>query len=84
MNLCSYYQAVVVKKDTSFFVATLRSHEHVVFDRTLDKEKGIFEFFVPTTQEQHFLEIMQHYIQSGIVSNLQKLPHRLADPASIF
>lgn len=84
MNLCSYYQAVVTKKDTSFFVATLRSNEHVVFDRTLDKEKGIFEFFVPPTQEQRFLEIMHYYVQSGIVSDLQKLPHRLANPASVF
>jgi len=44
---CSYYQAEVAKPTTWFLVSTLRANEHLCFDRTLDKEHGIFEFFVP-------------------------------------
>ena len=77
MQYCSYFQALVVKKDTWFFVATLRSYEHVAFDRTLDKETGCFEFFVPVDGEAQFIKLMHYYETVGIVQNLVKLPNRL-------
>ena len=40
-----YFQAQVNKKETWFLAATLRSFEHLAFDRTVDKQAGIFEFF---------------------------------------
>ena len=79
MDYCSYYQANVLKKMTWFFVAAIRSYDHVAFDRTLDKEKGIFEFFVPQDMEEDFLSIMAYLEKEGIVSNLQKLENRLRD-----
>jgi len=79
MNYCLYYQAYVVPSQCWFLAATLRSHEHLAFDRTLDVEKSIFEFFVPSVNEPYFLELMQYYQEKGIVKNLQKLPNRLIE-----
>lgn len=80
MLYSSYYQAHVQEKETWFLVATLRSFEHLMFDRTLDKNTSTFEFFVPKDHEATFLALMQYYIDSGIVRNLVKLPNRLMDP----
>lgn len=77
---CSYYQAQVSRELVWFMVATLRSFEHVVFDRTLSKSDSVFEFFVPEAQEQIFSELMAYYQQQGIVQQCEKLPNRLLDP----
>jgi len=78
MNYCLYYQAHVVPAHCWFLTATLRSHEHISFDRTVDVENSIFEFFVPEATEKYFLDVMQYYQEHGMVKNLQKLPNRLA------
>lgn len=77
MSYCFYYTAYVTPAHCWFLAATLRSHEHLAFDRTLDVEKSIFEFFVPQINESYFLELMDYYQKAGIVKNLQKLPNRL-------
>ncbi len=76
MPYCLYYQAKIRKMDCWFFVASLRSFEHVAFDRTCDVEKSIFEFFVPPSMEECFLAIMRHFQARGIVSDLVQLPNR--------
>jgi hypothetical protein len=78
---CSYYQARVDKTNTWFLTATLRSFEHLCFDRSLIKEHGLFEFFVPADLEPYFLELMNFYKSQGIVSDFQQLPTRLEDPS---
>jgi len=60
-------------------VATLRSFEHIAFDRTVDKDNSIFEFFVPVGLESHFLDVMAHYKATGLITTLDKLPNRLAE-----
>lgn len=77
MAYCSYFQAFVSRKDTWFFVATMRSNEHLMFDRTFDAERGIFEFFVPEGNEERFVHVMSYYEQQGIVHGLVKLQNRL-------
>lgn len=74
---CTYYQADVNKAKTWFFVAALRSYEHIAFDRTIDTQKSIFEFFVPPDLEADFLTIMHKLEKKGLVSNLTKLKNRL-------
>src|SRR5579862_1514331 len=74
---CSYYQALVRKEEHWVLTASLRSFEHLVFDRTLNKELGMFEFFVPQELEATFLEVMDYFQQRGLVTELQKLPNRL-------
>jgi len=79
MLYCLYFQAKVVKVDTWFFVATLRSYEHYAFDRTLDKATGTFEFFVPEVYESLFVDLMHWYESQGIISDFKKLPNRLLE-----
>jgi len=74
---CSYYQAHVKREKVWFFVAIMRSQEHVCFDRTFDVKESIFEFFVPVAQEKMFLRILAFFEQEGIVSQLIKLDNRV-------
>ena len=74
---CSYYRAHVQREKVWFFVAVLRSQEHVCFDRTFDVTASIFEFFVPHEQEKLFLRILASFEQEGIVSGLTKLENRV-------
>jgi hypothetical protein len=79
-SLCSSYYQAHVKRELCWFVAaTLRSFEHLAFDRTLDTETSLFEFFVSPSTENYFLEIMSFYQEEGLINNLVKLPNRLAD-----
>ena len=80
MPFCSYYRAYVVKKKTCLFVAILRSYEHIAFDRTLDKQTGLFEFFVPQECEEIFVDVMHQLSSAGMVSDPEKIPNRLIDP----
>lgn len=79
MDYSLYYQALVSIPETWFVTATLRSFEHLTFDRTLDVEQGLFEFFVPIEMEPTFLEIMYYFEKNGIVSSIKKLDNRLQD-----
>lgn len=76
MSFCSYYQAKVDSKQTWFVTATLRSFENLTFDRAVEGEKDIFEFFVPQCLEEIFLKVMKYYIENNMVTNLEKLPNR--------
>ncbi len=77
MLYCSYYQAYVQKSTCLFFVGVIRSLEHVAFDRTLEKETSLFEFFVPADMEPYFLSIMHYFQKHNIITDLKKLPNRL-------
>jgi len=79
MNYCHYYQAHVPRHHCWFLTSTLRSYEHMAFDRTLDKEQSIFEFFVPESMEPLFLTIMGRFEKEGVVHDLKKLPNRFAE-----
>ena len=74
---CSYYQAYVECELCWFVTASLRSYEHVAFDRTLDPATSLFEFFVPTSTEKYFLEVMAYFESQGLIFDLKKLPNRL-------
>jgi len=80
MKCGSYYQAQVDPAHGWFFVGVLRSFEHMAFDRTLDVQTSLFEFFVPQDTEKYFLDLMDYFKQEQIISNLNKLPNRLAAP----
>ncbi len=84
MNTCLYYQAHVDKQRCWFFVAVLRSFEHMSFDRTLDKETSLFEIFVPHAAQEMFESIMQELYAQDIVIDWQPLPNRLAVPGSLL
>lgn len=78
MDYCSYYQATISRRECWFFVAVLHSYDHMSFDRTVDIDHSIFEFFVPESTEPYFLEAIAQMINLGLVTNFEKLPNRLA------
>lgn len=81
MNYCAYYQAQIISKDVWFVVGTLRSFEHLAFDRTLDKANSIFEFFVPENNEKNLVELLDHFKKIGLITYYSKLENRLLDPS---
>lgn len=82
--VCEYYCATLKPETVWVVVATLRYTEHIAFDRTLDAEKGIFEFYVPTSVEPFFCELMRSFIERGYVSDLIKKENRLIDPTAVL
>ncbi len=76
MSYCLYYKAHIKRADCWFFVAILRSFEHLAFDRTLDTQESVFEFFVPQATEKYFLEMMAYFQEQGIVTDLVQVPNR--------
>ena len=78
-KFCSYYQAQIRKPDVLFVVATLKTFEHLCFDRALDPKENRFEFFVAPAYEEQFLEVMRFFEREQMVQDLEKLPNRLID-----
>jgi hypothetical protein len=84
MNTCLYYQAHVDKQRCWFFVAVLRSFEHMSFDRTLDKQTSLFEIFVPHSMQKIFEGIMCDLYALDIVIDWKQLPNRLSQPGAVL
>ena len=80
MDHCLYYQAHVNRKLVWFLVGILKSYENMAFDRTIDKENSIFEFYVPEDMKSYFEHLMDYFIKEGIMSDLKTLPNRLLIP----
>lgn len=78
MDYCLYFQAHVKRESCWFFAATIRSFEHMSFDRTIDAQESIFEIFVPDQMEDCFLKLMNYYVDKGVVTDFNKLENRLA------
>ena len=76
---CIYYQAVVNREQCWFVAGTLRSFDHLMFDRTIVKETNLFEFLVPPLNEPYFLKIMDYFQSKGLVTQLTRLPNRLSE-----
>lgn len=74
---CCYYKAHIVREQAWFFVAIMRSYEHIAFDRTLDKQESVFEFFVPSDSTSTFLRVMNKLMQQGIVKEMHQEENRL-------
>lgn len=76
---CIYYQALVHRERCWFVAGVLRSFEHLMFDRTVDKTTNRMEFFVPEANEPYFLRIMDYLQEQGLVTELVRMPNRLAE-----
>lgn len=77
MKYSIYYQAHVQKELCWMVTATIRFMDHVAFDRTIDKENSVFEFYVAPDLEDEFLQIAHRLLKRNIFLTLQKLPNRL-------
>ncbi|MCX5924425.1 MAG: hypothetical protein NTZ68_03315 [Candidatus Dependentiae bacterium] len=76
MQYSLYFQAHVKKELCWIVSSTLRFTEYVAFDRTLDKDQSLFEFFVAPDLLDVFLDVMHKLIDQGVVFNLRELPNR--------
>ena len=74
---CKYYQSLARKDKTWFLTGCIKSEDNLVFFRTIDKAKGLLEYFVTIEQESKFLKLMNYFIKNEIVSELKELPNRL-------
>ena len=79
MQYSSYYQAKIQKELCWIVTSTLRYSEYVAFDRCLDKQESVFEFFVTPQLEDVFLQIMQKFQKHNIIFDLKKMENRLLD-----
>lgn len=77
MKYSIYYQARVQKELCWMVTATIRYLDHVSFDRTIDKENSIFEFYVAPDFEQEFLQVAERLLDKKIFLSLEKMPNRL-------
>ena len=77
MKYSIYYQAYVQKELCWMVTATVRYLDHVAFDRTIDKENSIFEFYVAPDLEHEFLNIAQRLLDRKVFLSMEKLPNRL-------
>jgi len=80
MDYCLYYQAQVKKEWCWFLVGILRSYEHLAFDRTIDKKKSIFEFYVPQAMKPYFENLMSYFLKEGVITSLEQMENRLLQP----
>jgi hypothetical protein len=71
-----YYQARVNRRFSWFVVAVLKSYEHVAFDRTIDVDQSIFEFFVPVDTHHMFVYVIERLEKEGLVTDRVCLPNR--------
>lgn len=78
LKWCQYFQAHLVPERVWFVTAVLRGCEHVAFDRTIDPQKSIFEFFVPEDRLEIFLPLMRYFQDKQLVQNFVELPNRLS------
>lgn len=80
-NYCEYYLVEVDIPRSWLLVSIFRSFEHLSFDRTIDKQTGDFEFFVPLNNEPFFLEIIEYLQSIGVVKSFTKNENRLKHAA---
>ena len=77
MQYSIYYQARVQKELCWMVTATIRYLDHVAFDRTVDKEQSIFEFYVAPDLQAEFLSVAHRLLQRKVFLTLEELPNRL-------
>ena len=73
---CVYYTARLERSLCWMVSSCLRATEHVSFDRALNVQESIFEFFVPADMEPVFLQVMQYLEGQQAVSELTKQENR--------
>jgi hypothetical protein len=77
MSYCLYFVATLLRKKIWFVSGLLRNEGRVALERSLDKEKNQFEFFVPPAQKERFLQLMETLQELGLVLDLKEETNRL-------
>lgn len=75
-TLCLYYCAKTDKSRCWLVSSLVRGTEHIAFDRCYDVKEGIFEFFVPESMEEVFIEVMEYLKKQNAIISLEKKENR--------
>ncbi len=75
---CIYYQARLVREKIWFVVGTLRAETNLVFERALENDRTMFEFFVPPQNDDDFLAFMDILAKRGCIVTFEKKKNRFA------
>jgi hypothetical protein len=68
-----YFVAYIEKTKVVNFIAIFRSIEdNMAFDRTINKNESIFEFFVPIKMKERFLEVMNMFLNINLVISFKE------------
>lgn len=76
LMFCKYYQAVANREKIWFITGTCRSENNWLFDRTLDAQKNLMEFFVMPDFEEEFLYLMKCLRERDVILELKEMPNR--------
>jgi len=78
MNYCRYYQAYAYKEKIWFIIGHIKSHDNIVFHRTMDGTNDVLEFFVPESFNMLFLSWLETYKKAGLIKTYEEKPNRLS------
>lgn len=74
---CQYYQLTIPKKETWFVLGIIRNEDNIAIERSIDKIRGIIEFYVPIECEKHFLKIIRILKAKRHITDFTKKENRL-------
>ena len=75
-NVCLYFVGKVERSKVWVLVSAMRATEHVCFDRTLDVQNSIFEFFVPEAMLPIFLQVTDYLKKEHVLLSLEQALNR--------
>jgi len=74
-----YYIAHVNISKTWFIGGIFRNEDNLAFERTIDGQNELLEFFVTRDLEQTFLALMDDLKAGGYIISWEKKPNRYLD-----
>ncbi|MBY0353094.1 hypothetical protein K2W90_01900 [Candidatus Babeliales bacterium] len=76
---CKYYQAQVLKEKTWLVIGVFRNEDNVAFARALEGRRNVIEFFVPDSQEEQFLHVIDCLMEKGAILSCEEKPNRIKE-----
>lgn len=74
--LSLYYQAEVIPHTIWLVTSILRNEDGWAFDRALENNSTVLEFFVSPSYEAEFCSFMDYCLEKKLLLSFQKLPNR--------
>lgn len=74
---CTYYTAPAHRHMIWLIMAHIKSHDNVVFHRTMDGTRDVLEFFVPEDTEERLVSWLELYKDEGLIFSYKKEENRL-------
>jgi hypothetical protein len=72
-----YYQATIIPNKIWLITSLLRNEDGWAFDRALEGNPSILEFFVSPSYEEEFSSFMNYCLEEGLITSFSKMDNRL-------